>query len=133
MGFLNKLFSAPGRAYRWLTQDEAGLRRDKSDAAADYQDMQREANPYSAWEELDDMRGNLLFGSWALRRFRSMGKGGFGREKEALAREKAAAEGREYKSKLQLELEAAARKREEAEMRRAEKKRLKEEERRRKA
>ena len=141
MGFFKTVFTAPGRACRWLYQDEKRLRRARGgglasagepDADVDYEEQKRRANNFSAWEEIDDIRGNFLIGSWALRRIRGIGKGEFRREREALERKEAEAEGREYKSKLQLELEAAVKKREEKERLKAEK-RLQKEERKRRA
>jgi hypothetical protein len=135
MGFFKNMFTAPGRAYRWLYHDERRSRKKQDsvkpsegepDAKADSEE-QRQFNDYSAWEEIDDMRYNFLIGSWALRRIRGIGKDEFRRDREALAKEKAEAEGRPYKSKLERELEAAARKREEKESLKAEKQRLKEE------
>ena len=136
MGFLQRLLTAPGRAYRWLYHDEKRLRKAQArgrasegepDADADYSEQQKWANDFSAWEEIDNMRLNFFFGSWATKKFRGMGKNTVISKREALEKEKAEAEGREYKSKLQLDLEAAARKREEKERIKAEKRRLKEE------
>jgi len=136
MGFFEKIFTAPGRAYRWLYQDQKRLRQAQGggrasdgepDADVDYEEQKRRANNFSAWEEIDDMRSNFLIGSWAMRRIRGIGKDEFRRDREALAKEKAEVEGKEYKSKLQLELEAAIKKREEKERLKAEKQRQKEE------
>jgi len=136
MGLFEKIFTAPGRAYRWLYQDQKRLRQSRGggrasdgepDADVDYEEQQRMANNFGAWEEIDDMRYNFLIGSWATRRIRGIGKDEFRRDREALAKEKAEVEGKEYKSKLQLELEAAMKKREEKERLKAEKQRQKEE------
>ena len=136
MGLLKRIFTAPGRAYRWLYRDEKRSRQKQEggiaslgepDADADYEDQKQWARDYSAWEEIDDMRYNFLIGSWALKRIKGFGKDRFRRDREALAKEKAETEGREYKSKLQLELEAAMKKREEKERLKAEKQRQKDE------
>ena len=136
MGLLEKIFTAPGRAYRWLYQDErrrrkaqgGGLASDgEPDADVDYEEQKRRANNFSAWEEIDDMRSNFLIGSWATRRIRGIGKDEFRRDREALAKETAEEKGEEYKSKLELELEAAIKKREEKERLKEEKRRQKEE------
>jgi hypothetical protein len=136
MGFFKTIFTAPGRAYRWLYQDEKRLRRKQGgglasdgepDADVDYEEQKRMANNFSAWEEIDDMRYNFLIGSWALRRIRGIGTDEFHRDREALAKELAEEKGEEYKSSLQRELEAAMKKREEKERLKAEKQRQKEE------
>ena len=136
MGFLKNIFTAPGRAYRWLYQDERRLQKKQDsvkpsegepDADADNEEQQRRFDDYNVWEEIDDMRANFLIGGWAVKRIKGMGKDRFRRDREALAKEKAEAEGREYKSKLQLELEAAMKKREEKERLKVEKRRQKEE------
>ena len=136
MGLLKKIFTAPGRAYRWLYQVErrrqARIDRPKAsdgepDADADDEEQMRRVNDYSAWEEIDDMRYNFLIGSWAVRRIRSIGKDEFRRDREALKKEIAESKGEEYKSSLQRELEAAIKKREEKERLKAEKRRQKEE------
>ncbi len=134
MGFFKSLFTAPVRAYRWLYQDEKRLRQEQADKPkasdgepdADY-DAQKWVRDYSAWEEIDDMRFNFFFGSWATKKIRGKGKSRSLNPREEMEKEKAEAEGREYKSRLQLDLEAAARKREEKEKLKAEKRRLKEE------
>lgn len=136
MGFLRKLLAAPGRAYRWLYQGEKRLGQvqvrgraseGEPDADADYSEQQKWINDFSAWEEIDNMRFNFFFGTWATKKIKGTGKNTIINKREAWEKEKAEAEGREYKSKLQLELEAAARKREEKERIKAEKRRLKEE------
>ena len=136
MGLLEKIFTTPGRVYRWLYQDErrrrkaqgGGLASDgEPDADVDYEEQKRRANNFSAWEEIDDMRYNFLIGSWALRKIKRVGKDEFRRDREALKKEMAEAKGEEYKSSLQRELEAAMKKREEKERLKAEKRRQKEE------
>jgi uncharacterized protein YciI len=137
MGLLRKIFSAPGRIYRWLYQDENRLRRSQAgrlkpsdgepDADVNYDEQKRMAEDYNAWEEIDNYRANFFFGSWATKKFKAIGSGQFQRDREARARERAATEGREYKSRLQQDLEAAAKKRDEKERLKAEKRRQKEE------
>lgn len=137
MGLLGKIFGAPGRAYRWLYQDEGRLRRSQAgrirasngepDADVIYDEQKRMAEDYSAWDEIDNWRANFFFGAWATKKFKAISSGQLQRGRQAVEREKAAAEGKEYKTSLQLELEAATKKREEKERRKAEKRRLKEE------
>jgi len=136
MGLFTKIFTAPGRAYRWLYRDEKRLRQKQGgglasdgepDADVDSEEQRRMASNFSAWEEIDDMRSNFLIGSWAVRRIKGIGKDDFRRNREALAQELAESKGEEYKSKMQLELEAAIQKREEKERLKAEKQRQKEE------
>ncbi len=141
MGFFRTIFAVPGRAYRRLYQDQKRLRQAQAgglasdgepDADVDYEEQKRMAINFSAWEEIDNFRANYFFGSWATRRFKAISRDGFHKDREALGREMAEAEGREYKSPLQLELEAAMKKREEKERLKAEK-RCQKEERKRKA
>lgn len=136
MGFLGKLLDAPVRAYRWLYQDEKRLGQaqvrgraseGEPDADADYSEQQKWISDFSAWEEIDNMRFNFFFGTWATKKIKGVGKDRPSNPWEAREKEKAEAEGREYKSRLQLDLEAAAKKREEKERIKAEKRRLKEE------
>ena len=141
MGFFKTVFTAPGRACRWLYRDEKRLRRAQGgglastgepDADVDYEEQKREANSFSAWEEIDSFRTNFFFGRWATSRFKGRGDNQFRKDREALERKEAAAEGREYKTPLQRELESAMKKREEKERLKAEK-RLQKEERKRRA
>lgn len=131
MELLKKILTAPGRAYRWLYQDEKRVRQSQTrglasegepDANTENEEMKRKFGDYNVWEEIDDMRVNFFFGRWVVRRFKGIGRG-----REALAKEKAESEGREYKSQLQLDLEAVAEKREAKERLKAEKRRQKEE------
>ena len=137
MGFFKKIFSPAARANRWLTQDEERLRQAKSaklrpsqgepDEDADYDGPKRAAEDYSAWEEIDNMRINFFIGGWATKKLRSLSEGKLIKERQAAERKKAAAEGKGYKTKLELDLEAVARKREDKERLKAEKRRQKEE------
>ena len=73
------------------------------------------AEDYDAWDEIDNFRTNFYIGGWARRKMKAIGENKIGKEREEVERKRAEEEGREYKSRLQLELEAATEKREEKE------------------
>lgn len=120
MGFFRKLGGAIRQAFRGDTTRREQVRH------TDDGTPKRSEPDYSHWEELDDLRLNFFLGGWVTRKIRQAGRDSNRKEAESRAREQAAAEGREYKSPLQLELEAVARKREEKERRKEEKRREKE-------
>lgn len=127
MGFLKKIFSAPGRTHRRIRRDEENPPGVEPGFGTGDEAEEKRPAEYAVWDELDNYHTDFFLGTWASRKIRGTDEDESRPDREALARERAAAEGREYKSKLQLELEAVARKREEKEMRKAEKRRLKEE------
>ena len=74
------------------------------------------AEDYSSWDEIDNIRYSLFLGGWITRRLRETNTHGKRQDrKECEKKKNAEPEGREYKSPLQLELEAVAREREEKE------------------
>ena len=135
-----KIFNGIGKAVRGLFGGKEGQNRRKSgrtvsvarEMGRDNADNDNEfeepvAGHYSAWNEIDDVRGNFFLGGWATRRIREFNAMRKQRDREELGKkQQAEQEGREYKSPLQRELEDAARKWEEKERLKEERRRQKE-------
>ena len=135
MGLFRSIGNGFSKAYHWLMQDEEKLSSDESrdnawliDDDDDEESSKKKdlMDNYEVWEEVDNFRMNFFFGGWATKKWKRISDGKLVKEREEMAKKRAEADGREYKSPLQVELEAAARKREEKERRKEEKRRQKE-------
>ena len=135
MGIFRTIADSIGKGYNWLFQDDYRLREAKrrgyvAPEAEDVDDNdsvgKQYTDNYDAWEEIDNFRTNFYIGSWARNKMKRIGENKLSKEREEVERKHAADEGREYKSRLQLELEAATKKREGKEQLKAEKRRQKE-------
>jgi hypothetical protein len=65
-----------------------GIVLDKTDTEEARESDEPEKEPYDVWEEVRNMRGTFLFGSWASRKFRIIGEDKVKAELEALEKKR---------------------------------------------